>query len=69
MRPNTSNKTPHTISDVVDDPVDGMVPVDEPVELPPVLALVLPPVIGVEAPTMTKDAVRWVLAVPVIVTV
>ena len=69
MRPNTSNRTPQTISDVVDDPVAGIVPVDEPVGLPPELALVLPPVTGVVAPTTTKDAVRWALVVPVIVTV
>jgi hypothetical protein len=58
MRPNTSINTPHTIKAVVDDPVDGMVPVDDPVGLPPVLALPLPPVTGVVGPTMTNVVVR-----------
>ena len=35
MRPNTSSKMPHTMTDVVDDPVDGMVPGDVADELPP----------------------------------
>lgn len=35
MRPKTSRSRPHTINEVVDDPVDGMVPVDELVGLPP----------------------------------
>ena len=65
MRPNTKSSTPHTINDVVDEPVDGIVPL----VLPPVLTFEFPPVTGVDAPTITKVTVRWALTVPVIVTV
>jgi hypothetical protein len=69
MRPKTRSRTPQTMIDVVEDPVDGMVP-DEPDELPP---------LDVEAPdelppldvtgAITKVAVRVPLLGPVAVTV
>ena len=54
MRPNTKSSTPHTINDVVDEPVDGIVPLVLPLVLPPVLTFEFPPVTGVDAPTITK---------------
>jgi hypothetical protein len=59
MRPKTNSSTPHTISDVVDEPVEGIVPVELLVGLPPLFALELPPpVTGVDAPTTTNVVVR-----------
>jgi len=65
IRPKTSSRTPQTMSAVVEDPVDGMVPV-EPDVLPPVLD---PPTTGVAAAAITNVTVRCGLDVPVMVTV
>lgn len=64
MRPNTSSKMPHTMIDVVDDPVDGIVPVEVPDVLPPDEVTVVE-----VTPTMTNVAVRVPLVAPVEVTV
>lgn len=77
MRPKTNSSTPHTINDVVDDPVDGMVPAEVvvvPVGLPPVaeddpVPLLVPVPAGVAAVTIVNVTVRWALTVPVMVTV
>lgn len=71
MRPNTSNRTPQTINEVVDEPVAGIVTGEPKLGLPPVLAPPVfdPPTGGVALPAITNVAVRWALTVPVIVTV
>ena len=69
MRPNTSSKMPHTMTDVVDEPVAGIDPMEPPDGLPPVDATVVDTTTGDDAPTITKVAVRVPLVAPVEVTV
>ena len=64
MRPNTSSKIPHTMIDVVDEPVAGIDPVEPPDGLPPVDETVVD-----VAPTIVNVAVRVPLVAPVEVTV
>lgn len=66
MRPNTSSKMPHTMIDVVDDPVDGIVPVDVADEPPPAGAF---GVTGVAAAVITNVAVLAPLTLPTMLTV
>ena len=64
MRPNTSSRMPHTMTDVVDEPVAGIDPVEPPDGIPPVDETV----VGV-APTIVNVVVRVPLVAPVEVTV
>ena len=64
MRPNTSSKIPHTMTDVVDEPVAGIDPIEPLYGVPPVDARV----VGV-APTIVNVVVRVPLVAPVEVTV
>ena len=64
MRPKTSNRMPHTMVDVVEDPVAGIVPVDVPDGLPPLETIVVD-----VAAVIVNVTVRVPLLGPVEVTV
>jgi len=66
MRPNTRSKMPHTTTAVVDDPVAGIVPVDDPEGLPPMGAA---GATGLAAVVITNVAVLVPLTLPTMFTV
>jgi len=66
MRPNTRSKMPHTTTAVVDDPVAGIVPVDDPEGLPLAGAA---GATGLAAVVITNVAVLAPLTLPTMFTV